>query len=46
MDCIIRQNGQVYAVRRVPVNIRDVQHVVRNPPRPAYAKLHSILRRR
>src|SRR5450830_367070 len=46
MDCVIRQNGQVYAVRRVPVNIRDVQHVVRNPPRPAYTKLRSILRRR
>lgn len=46
MDCIVRVNGQVYAVRRVPVNIRDVQHVARNPPRPAYTKIRSALRRR
>ena len=46
MDCIIRLNGQVYALRRVPVTIRDVQHVPRNPPRPAYTKLTSLLRRR
>jgi hypothetical protein len=46
MDCIIRMNGQVYAVRRVPVNIRSVQHVARNPPRPAYTKLRSFLRKR
>ena len=46
MDCIVRLNGQVYAVRRVPVTIRDVQHVARNPPRPAYTKLTSLLRRR
>jgi hypothetical protein len=45
MDCIIRVNGQVYAVRRVPVNIRDGQHAARNPPRPAYTKLRSALRR-
>jgi hypothetical protein len=46
MDCVVRLNGQVYAVRRVPVNIRDVRHVARNPPRPAYTKLRSFLRRR
>jgi hypothetical protein len=46
MDCVIRLNGQVYAVRRVPVIVRDVQHVERNPPRPAYTKLRSYLRRR
>lgn len=46
MDCVIRMNGQVYAVRRVPVTVRDIQHVVRNPPRPAYTKLKSFLRRR
>lgn len=46
MDCIVRLNGQVYAVRRVPVTIRDVQHVQRNPPKPAYTKLKSLFRRR
>lgn len=46
MDCIVRLNGQVYAARRVTVNIRDVQHVARNPPRPAYTKLRSMFRRR
>jgi Adenylyl/Guanylyl and SMODS C-terminal sensor domain len=46
MDCIVRVNGQVYAVRRVPVNIRDVTRVPRNPPRPAYTKIRSLLRRR
>jgi hypothetical protein len=46
MDCIVRVNGQVYAVRRVPVTIRDVPNVLRNPPRPAYTKLKSFLRRR
>lgn len=45
MDCIIRQNGQVYALRRVPVMIRDVLRVARNPPRPAYTKLRSFIRR-
>lgn len=45
MDCVIRLNGQVYAVRRVPVTIRDVQHIARNPPRPPYAKLRSLFRR-
>lgn len=46
MDCIVRLNGQVYAVRRVPVTIRDVQHVARNPPKPLYTKLQSRFRRR
>ena len=46
MDCVIRLNGQVYAVRRVPVVIRDVQHVPRNPPKPPYTKLRSLFRRR
>ena len=44
MDCIVRVNGQVYAVRRIPVTVRDVQHVVRNPPRPAYTKLRIFRR--
>lgn len=46
MDCIVRMNGQVYAARRVPVTIRDVRQVARNPPRPPYAKLRSLLPRR
>lgn len=46
MDCVIRLNGQVYAVRRVPVTVRDVRHVARNPPRPPYTKLRSLFRRR
>lgn len=46
MDCVVRVNGQVYAVRRVPVTIRSVHHVPRNPPPPAYTKIRSMLRRR
>lgn len=46
MDCVVRLNGQVYAVRRVPVTVRDVRHVERNPPRPPYTKLRSLFRRR
>lgn len=46
MDCIIRMNGQVYAVRRVPVTIKDVQHVPRNPPRPSYTRIKSRFNRR
>jgi hypothetical protein len=46
MDCIVRLNGQVYAARRVPVTIRDVQHVARNSPRPSYTKIRSFFRRR
>lgn len=46
MDCIVRVNGQVYAVRRGPVTVRDVQRATRNPPRPAYTKIRSFLRRR
>lgn len=46
MDCVVRLNGQVYAVRRVPVTIRDVLHAERNPPKPSYTKLKSLFRRR
>jgi hypothetical protein len=46
MDCVVRLNGQIYAVRRVPVNIRDLPQASRNPPRPAYTKIRSIFRRR
>lgn len=44
MDCIIRVHGQVFAVRRVPVIVKDVRYPPRNPAKPAYAKLRSILR--
>lgn len=46
MDCIVRLNGQVYAARRVPVHIKNVQRAERNPPKPAYTKFVSRLRRR
>jgi hypothetical protein len=46
MDCIVRLNGRVYSVRRVPVNIRNLQYPQRNPPRPSYTKLRSPSRRR
>lgn len=46
MDCVIRCNGEVYAVRRVPVNVRDVRHL--SPPAaktPAWRRLSSARRR-
>lgn len=46
MDCVVRLNGQVFAVRRVPVMVKDLKYPARNPPRPAYTKLFSKLRRR
>lgn len=46
MDCIVRLNGRVYSVRRVPVNVRNLQYPQRNPPRPAYTKIRSLSRRR
>jgi hypothetical protein len=45
MDCIVRVNGQVYAARRVPVTIRDVQHRIHAPSRPSYTRL-SMKRKR
>jgi hypothetical protein len=45
MDCIVRLNGRVYSVRRVPVNVRNLQYPQRNPPRPPYTKLRSPRRR-
>lgn len=46
MDCVVRNNGSVFAVRRVPVYIRDSAFPPRNPTRPSYTKLRSLLRRR
>jgi hypothetical protein len=33
MDCVIRLNGSIYAVRRVGVNIRPEQHLIAQAPR-------------
>jgi hypothetical protein len=46
MDCVIRLNGQVYAVRRVSVTVLDHKPQPRNPSKPAYVKLRSFLKRR
>lgn len=46
MDCIIRLNGDVYSVRRVPVNVVDMKYPQRNPPKPSYTKILSKFRRR
>lgn len=46
MDCIVRANGQIYAVRRIPVNVSELQALPRNSPRPAYTKIKSLMRRR
>lgn len=46
MDCVVRLNGQVYSVRRVPVNVRDIDYPQRNPPRPSYTRILSRIGRR
>jgi hypothetical protein len=46
MDCVVRLNGHVYGVRRVPVVVRDAKYPPRNVPKPAYAKLRTLMRRR
>lgn len=46
MDCVVRLNGQVYAVRRVPVQVKDIKYPPRNPPKPSYTKIMSLRRRR
>jgi len=45
MDCVVRNSGTVYAVRRIPVNIVPGALPARNPARPAYTKLRSMFRR-
>lgn len=46
MDCVIRVHGSVYAVRRVPVTVRDIKHL---PPassnNPAWRRLKSAKKR-
>ncbi len=40
MDCILRYNGRVFGVRRIPVRISGISAPLRNPVRrPAYARL-------
>ncbi len=46
MDCVIRLNGNVYAVRRVPVSVRATEFPARNPQKPTYTRLRSLSRRR
>jgi hypothetical protein len=42
MDCILRQNGRIYAVRRVPVRITGVSAPLRNPARrPSWTSLRA-----
>ena len=46
MDCVIRVHGSVYAVRRVPVTVRDIKHL--GPPssnNPAWRRLKSAKKR-
>jgi len=47
MDCVIKHNGSVLAVRRIAVNIRNQALPPRNPPkRPAYTRISAMKRRR
>ena len=46
MDCVIRVHGSVYAVRRMPVTVRDIKHL--GPPssnNPAWRRLKSAKKR-
>lgn len=46
MDCVVRVSGAVYAVRRIPVHIKDIKYPPRNPPLPFYKKIRSIRKKR
>jgi hypothetical protein len=46
MDCVIRHNGQILALRRIPVRVNSNPYPLRNPPRPAWTKVRTIKRRR
>ena len=46
MDCIVRLNGSVIALRRVPVSVRSTEYPVRNPPKPSYTRIRSLFRKR
>lgn len=46
MDCVVKQHGVVFAVRRIVVKVRNQTLPPRNPPqRPAYTRLKSFRRR-
>ncbi len=46
MDCVIRVHGVVYAMRRVPVTVRDVQHLtLTRSNNPAWRRLKSAKKR-
>ncbi len=45
MDCVVKLEGSIWAVRRVPVRVRAAAPP-RNPPRPQWVKVRSLLRRR
>jgi len=46
MDCVVRVDGKVVSVRRVPVTVRAIEYPLRNPPKPAYTRLRSLMKRR
>lgn len=46
MDCVVSVHGRVYAVRRIPVEVRDMKVPPRNPAKPAYVNLRSRFKRR
>jgi hypothetical protein len=46
MDCVIRVGGTIYAVRRIPVNVKDLKYPPRNPAKPHYTKIQSARGRR
>lgn len=46
MDCTVRLNGQILALRRVSVNVSAIQAQRRNLPKPSYTKINSLSRRR
>ncbi len=46
MDCIVRLNGSVVALRRVPVSVRSTEYPARNPPKPSYTRIRSLFRKR
>lgn len=42
MDCILRQNGRIYGVRRIPVRISGISAPLRNPvTRPSWTNLRA-----
>lgn len=46
MDCVVRVNGQIFALRRVPVVVSASALPARNAPRPQYTRIRGSFRRR